>query len=214
MTSTDTATSRIRRAVAGNADVIRVTGILADAFLHGDLAGWLVPDEDQRRSIYPPYFQMMAQHAIEHGHVEILGDDATAVWYDLGPEPTITIDNYDKRLAAITGGTLDRFQQLDAAMHTHHPRGTPHAYLAFLAVRQQRQGQGLGTMLLKHRHTDLDRERRPAYLEATGPRNSALYQNHGYEPLGSYPIAQQPPGTDPLTTGGAQLDPMWRPAAG
>lgn len=178
-----------------------VSRILTAAFLHGDLAPWLVPDEDERRRVYLPYFRMLTEHAIEHGYVHVLGEDACALWYDLDEDPAPPIEDYDRRLAEITGAALPRFQQVDEAMHEHHPYGGPHAYLAFLAVVPTRQGQGLGSALLSHRHTALASERRPAYLEATGLANSALYLRNGYQPLGPYPIVE----------GGPLLYPMWWP---
>jgi GNAT superfamily N-acetyltransferase len=211
MTNTDT--TMVRR--AEHADIGRVATILTDAFLHGDLAGWLVPNLDQRQDVYPPYFRMLAEHAVRRGHVELIDDAAAALWYDLGPDldQAPALDDYDQRLAAITGSALDRFQHLDHAMHTHHPRGTAHAYLAFLAVRPPRQGQGLGATLLRHRHTHLDQQRRPAYLEATGTRNRRLYQRHGYHPLGPYLITGPPAGARTPKTGVPRLYPMWRPPA-
>jgi ribosomal protein S18 acetylase RimI-like enzyme len=200
MTSADT--MRVRRAELHDSDITLVTGILTEAFFRGDLAGWLVPDETLRARIYPPYFRLLAAHAIENGHVEVLGADATAVWYDLGRGPAPAIAGYDAQLAEITGTRLFQFRQLDHAMHQNHPswQQTPHAYLGFLAVRPGSQGQGLGAALLEHRLTDLDRHQRPAYLEATGSRNRALYQRHGYQPRDPYEIV----------AGGPRLYPMWR----
>jgi GNAT superfamily N-acetyltransferase len=192
MNAAETATTGIRRATT--ADLDTVTGILAAAFQDGDLADWLIPDPGQRRGVYPPYFAMLTDHAITHGHVDLLDQDACALWYDLGTAPAPPIDDYDQRLAAITGPALPRFQALDQAMRAHH-RDEPHAYLAFLAVVPGRQSRGHGSALLRHRPA------RPTYLEATGPRNRALYARHGYRPLDPYRI----------TADGPCLYPMLRP---
>ncbi|WP_436528835.1 GNAT family N-acetyltransferase [Actinoplanes sp. HUAS TT8] len=184
----------IRRATA--ADLTTVTGILAAAFQDGDLADWLIPDPGRRRRVYPPYFAMLAAHALTHGHVDLVEDTACALWYDTPAGP---IDNYDQRLAAITGPALHRFQTLDRAMAAHHPDGA-HAYLAFLAVTPSHQSRGHGSALLTHHHTRLGG---PAFLEATGSRNQALYARHGYSLLGSYRI----------TTDGPLLHPMTRTSA-
>jgi ribosomal protein S18 acetylase RimI-like enzyme len=183
------AASRIRRATTD--DLATVTGILAAAFQDGDLADWLIPDPELRRRVYPPYFAMLAAHALTHGHVDILGKDACALWYDLSTAPAAPIDDYDRRLAALTGPALPRFRALDEAMSAHHP-GHPHTYLAFLAVTPARQSHGHGSALLDH-HPD-----RPAFLEATGPRNQALYSRHGYRPLGPYRITADGPALHPM----------------
>ncbi|MFI1996077.1 GNAT family N-acetyltransferase [Actinoplanes sp. NPDC020271] len=195
MNPAGTATS-IRRATTG--DLATIAGILAAAFQDGDLADWLIPDPGLRRRAYPPYFAMLTDHALTHGHVDLLGEEACAVWYDTTPAPPI--EDYDQRLAVITGPALHRFQTLDQAMHAHHDR-EPHTYLAFLAALPGRQSHGHGSALLRHHHARLDQ---PAYLEATGPRNSALYARHGYRRLEAYR----------LTEDGPHLYPMLRTRAG
>jgi GNAT superfamily N-acetyltransferase len=200
MTPASTST-HIRRATTSPDDITAVTSVLTEAFLHGDLADWLIPDETERLGVYIDYFRMLAEHATTHGHVEIIDDTAAAaLWYD---DAVDSPAGYDERLAAITGAALPRFQQVDQAMHDHHPPERPHAYLAFLAVRPHQQGHGYGAALLAHRHTDLDQKGWPAYLEATGPRNSALYERHGYQHRAPFSI----------TPGGPQLYPMWRPSS-
>jgi GNAT superfamily N-acetyltransferase len=76
------------------------------------------------------------------------------------------------------------------------------SHLAILAVRPGWQGQGTGTVLLGSYHQALDRDRTPAYLEASDLRTRRLYLRHGYadhgppiELLGGplmYPIWRQP----------------------
>ena len=185
-------------------DAEAVAGLLAEAFLHGDLAGWLIPDLDTRARIYPPYFRLLTQHALTHGHIDLTDDGAAvAVWYRIARSPVPGLPHYDRRLADITGDAYSRFASLDRAMHQHHPYLQPHHYLALLAVHPDRQNQGLGNALLAHHHTRLDAPGIPAYLEATGERNRRLYLRHGYHPRPAYPI----------TPDGPHLIPMWRPPA-
>jgi GNAT superfamily N-acetyltransferase len=187
--------------VAGPIDTPIVAELLTVAFLHGDLAPWLVAHLDTRYRIYRPYFAMLAAHALDYGHVEITDEhSAVAIWYPISPPP---IAHYDRRLADITGAYVHRFRALDHAMQRHHPHDRSHHYLAFLAVYPDQQNLGLGTALLTHHHTRLDATGTPAYLEATGTRNRRLYARHGYQPRPAYTIADGP-----------VLYPMWRqPAA-
>lgn len=180
-----------------------IAELLAAAFQTGDLAPWLIARADVRARVYPPYFSMLAEHALTHGIVDV--DDqlrAVALWYPHDGTDLPDIDNYDHRLAMTVGEFLHRFRTLDAAMQDHHPT-EGHHYLAFLAVHPEHQGNGLGSALLEHHHRALDAHGIPAYLEATGERNSALYARHGYEPRPAYPV----------TPGGPLLHPMWRPTA-
>ena len=185
-------------------DVSSVAAVLSDAFLHGDLAPWLIASLEDRVQIYPDYFAMLAEHALEHGHVQVTEDrHGLAVWYHHAGDDQPPIRDYDERLAKITAPYTERFTALDDAMHRHHPR-EPHHYLAFLAVHPDRQGHGYGAQLLRHRHAELDATGISAYLEATGVRNQHLYTRHGYQPREAFPV----------TRNGPLLHPMWRPPAG
>jgi len=185
-------------------DLETVTDVLAEAFLHGDLGPWLIPHLDTRHKVYVPYFEMLAQHAIEYGHVEITDEaPAVAIWYTVAGGRQPAIHGYDTRLREITGKYYRRFVEMDRAMGEHHPRDQWHQYLAFLAVDPEHQGRGLGSALLKHHHAELDQAGTPSFLEATGTRNRHLYTRHGYLPRPTYRLSPD----------GPQLYPLWRPAA-
>lgn len=189
----------------GPDDQQAVADVLAEAFLHGDLAPWLIPHLEHRARAYPGYFHMITEHAVVHGHVEVVDVDgvlpAVAVWYPHDATPPPGIDAYERRLSLIVGQALPRFLALDTAMHTHHPHDEAHHYLALLAVHPDHQGAGLGSALLRHHHHRLDAAGTPAYLEATGRRNRALYARHGYLSRPAYPVVAR----------GPLLYPMWRP---
>ena len=183
-------------------DVDAVTETLALAFWDGDLGPWLIPDRGIRLSVYRGYFRIFAECWLKHGTVEI-ADDAAAValWLTVVEhEVELPIPDYEARLLSCVGEAYLRFITLDEAMHQRHPTDMPHDYLAYLAVRPARQGHGYGSALLRHRHARLDAEHRPAFLQATGPRNRLLYARHGYRASASYPIEH----------GAPALTPMWR----
>lgn len=85
-----------------------------------------------------------------------------------------------------------------------HSPSTPHYYLFFLGVEPARQGEGLGSRMLRHMLARCDAERMPAYLEATHPGLVPFYERHGYHALG--PIL--------VPHGGPTLYPMWREPQG
>ncbi|PRW44883.1 GCN5 family acetyltransferase [Chlorella sorokiniana] len=64
-----------------------------------------------------------------------------------------------------------------AEFRRQHPR---YIHLLQLAVHPARQGKGLGSRLLRHLTRLADREGLPLYLEASNPRNRALYLQHGF----------------------------------
>ncbi len=199
-------TTAVRTATPSDAPAI--AELLAEAFLHGDLAPWLIPHLDTRARIYRSYFALLTEQALDHGHVQVTSDHTTgltaaALWYPIAGGPPPAAADYDTRLAEITGPHLHRFTALDQTMHRHHPYDTWHHYLALLAVHPDRQHQGLGSALLRHHHAELDNNTTPAYLEATSSRNARLYARHGYRPRSTYRV----------TRDGPPLHPMWRPPA-
>ncbi|MFI5493574.1 GNAT family N-acetyltransferase [Actinoplanes sp. NPDC051859] len=181
-----------------------IATLLSEAFLHADLAPWLIADEDDRARIYPRYFALLAEQALANGHVEMTCDGAgVAVWYIHDGTPIPPLPDYGAQLADITKPYAARFAALDDTMHRHHPTDEPHHYLALLAVHPADHGGGYGSRLLDHHHAQLDATGTAAYLEATGYRTDALYRRHGYQRRQPYLITRDSP----------VLLPMWRPSS-
>ncbi|SCL33178.1 Acetyltransferase (GNAT) family protein [Micromonospora nigra] len=188
----------------GSADIRLVAERITEAFLVLDQPRWLVPDEASRPTVMAAHFEIMVDHAVRHGLVYATTDRAgVAVWFPSVGDPAPPPPDYDARLSAACGQWTERFVHLDKLFADHHPHDDHH-HLAFLAVDPARQGQGLGTALLRHHHAVLDAQGMPAYLEASCPRSRDLYARHGYrvdEPF------RLPDGTP--------FWPMWRePSAG
>jgi GNAT superfamily N-acetyltransferase len=183
-----------------------LTGVLsrvvAVAFEPMPVVSWLVPRVSDRWEVLPRYFRILVEYAMAQGRVDILpGNEAVAVWLPGGDPAVPVIADYERRRALACGEHADRFRQLDEAMHAHHPDSPPHEHLALLAVRPGHQGAGLGSRLLEHRHRELDREGRPAYLEASTMRSADLYERHDYRHVGA-PFAP--------ASCQASMWPMWR----
>ena len=107
--------------------------------------------------------------------------------------------DYAARLAEVTGQWADRFSAFDAVLDRHHPTGVAYHYLAILAVRPDRQGEGIGSALLRAYHQVLDREPDAlAYLEAAELRSRQLYRRHGYLPSGLFYLPGDGPAMWPM----------------
>ena len=151
-----------------------------------DLAAdaYLVPPLDDRLPVMADFFAMLSEHAYKYGRVDVIdnpeGDGlaGTAVWFDYTTESPAP-ENYDERLRSLAGEYLDRFLALDELFEKHHPHD-PHWHLAFLAVHPDHQEHGLGSLLMKRTHDELEAAGVPAYLEATNANNVRLYKRTGY----------------------------------
>ncbi|MFK3984090.1 GNAT family N-acetyltransferase [Micromonospora sp. NPDC050397] len=182
----------------------RVLGeLVAEAFQPLAACAWLVPDVRARRRILAEDFHILVEHALEWGLVETTADRrAVAVWLPAVGETLPPPTDYDKRLVAACGEWSDRFRLLDELFEANHPH-QPHHHLAFLAVAPDRQRTGLGSALLRHRHTWLDERGMPAYLDASSADSRDLYARHGYRAGEPFRLPD-----------GTPFWPMWRPAGG
>lgn len=172
-----------------------------------DLAAdaYLVPPLDDRLPVLADFFALLTEHAYKYGRVDAIdnpdGDGlaAAAVWFDYtteSPDP----ENYDERLRSLAGEYLDRFLALDVLFEKHHPHD-PHWHLAFLAVHPDHQDHGLGSLLMKRTHDELEAAGVPAYLEATNANNVRLYKRVGYAEMDPFEM---------LLPDGTPFFRMWR----
>ena len=161
-----------------------VCALLAGTIGEQAVARWLLPDPVGRRESSPAYFEIFVDHAVQHGEVYATVDPGSgdllgvALWFPFTrsiPPPR----DYDLRLKDVCGSSFDRVRELDAALEVHHPIH-PHHYLAFLAVRPDKQNLGIGSALLTRHHARADAAGIPTYLEANDLRNRDLYLRHGY----------------------------------
>jgi len=86
-------------------------------------------------------------------------------------------------------------QRVDGA----HPRKPKHFYLAVLGVDPPRQGEGLGSALMRPVLDLCDREGLPAYLESSKERNVDFYARHGFRVTSELRLPKGP-----------TMWPMWR----
>ena len=85
----------------------------------------------------------------------------------------------------------DSFRLLEL-MGEHRPT-EPCWYLAVIGVDSAYQGAGFGAELMKYALKRIDTDRLPSYLEASSPRNMALYKRHGFEEMGVIQFGSSPP---------------------
>ena len=139
----------------------------------------------------------MADEAFARGAATRTADFAgAALWLPPGARSD------EERLGALMEETIEPrvFDELMALLEQaaeYHPK-EPHWYLPLTGVDQAHRGRGHGGSLLAHTLERCDRERLPAHLGSSNPRNIPLYQRHGFEPLATLQVGSSPPFTPML----------------
>jgi GNAT superfamily N-acetyltransferase len=181
-----TVTDRTAEVVkATGADVPELAWTLAQAFEDDPARRHFMPDDSTRRHRLGRLFAELAlPDALRREETYATPDmGAAALWVPPGQAGSRLLGTL--RLiplaASIFGGrNLARALRGLAFVEFNHPR-EPHWYLWLMGVRPDRQGEGVGSILMRDMLDCIDDERMPAYLEATSPRNRDMYLKHGFE---------------------------------
>jgi GNAT superfamily N-acetyltransferase len=160
-------------------------GALARAFFDDPLIRYFFPADEQRRRLSPYFFRGAIRLAHPEGH-SFTAEDApagAALWLPPGRSkipmgrlakvilPDLWRYGFGpmRRLISV----LDEFEKL-------HPKEA-HWYLMVLGVEPDRQGQGLGGVLMSDVLRQADASGVPAYLETQKSKNVPFYEKHGFQ---------------------------------
>jgi GNAT superfamily N-acetyltransferase len=168
--------SRARKATRD--DLPSLSRTLASAFQDDPVCSWLYPDDAQRRRILPRFFAVIAEAALDGDEVYTTDDlVGGAIW--IPPSGEDDGDELAVALGEASGEYAPRLFQLLELLDAMHPHD-PHHYLFVLGTRPEWQSRGVGSALMTPVLEACDRDRVPAYLEASSERNRRLYLRHGF----------------------------------
>ena len=176
-----------------------VSAVIALAFASDPMARWSLRDAQTYLAVMPDLIRAFGAAAYDSDSADVSDDfGGAALWLPPGVEPDIeTLDRLVRMNA--DPAILSDVEAIFDGMARYHPKA-PHWYLPLIGTDPARQGQGIGSALMRHALARCDREGAAAYLESSNPRNIPLYQRHGFEILGTIQT-----GTSPVLT------PMLRP---
>jgi len=167
------------------ADVPAVAHALALAFYDDPHMAWIVRSDRVRLKRLERAFALFIRTMwlppdASYTHDRLIG---AALW--MPPQMWFVGPLAQLRMAPAVAGVLrgDTVRLLRAFtfIEAKHPRRPMHWYLPMIGVAPSWQGRGWGAALLRPVLALCDRHRVPAYLEASSPRNRALYERHGFE---------------------------------
>jgi ribosomal protein S18 acetylase RimI-like enzyme len=158
--------------------------VLAQAFHDDPVFSWVLHDDPNRARMLVRGFELFLRRVwLEQEETYTTpGVAGAAVWERPGMWQ-LSAGRQLRLLPAMATTFRKRLPRLLRALITlegAHPREPPHYYLPFIGVAPEWQGRGLGAALLAPVLERCDRERLPAFLEASTPRNRALYERHGF----------------------------------
>ena len=178
---------RPRKATA--ADLPDVTETLALAFYDDPVLMWCIDEGSRRRELLPGFFEAIAGSYLAYDETYSADEGVSAaVWATPGAED-------DDELPTVLGEAVEEYAErlfeILELMEEKHPSGS-HYYLFLLGTRPEWQGRGLGSSLMAPVLATCDRNRVPAYLEATSERNKQLYLRQGFEVTDEIPLPDGP----------------------
>lgn len=186
-------------------DLDKAAAILLNAFADDPAARWIYPELERYLNFFPEFITAFAGRAFDHGSAHFADAEhgvaqGVALWLPPG------VHGDDESVEALLDrsvepGRLETLGKVFELMDAYHP-AEPHWYLPLIGVNRLYRGYGLGSRLLSQVLRNCDRDGVPAYLEATTARNAALYQRHGFEPIGRIQEGDFP-----------EMLPMFRPPA-
>ena len=183
----------IRR--ARREDIPVMGQMLARAFHDDPIVDWVFRDERRRPKYTRRFFEGRARVLIGQRETYMAEDGAAAAMWARPDEWRDPPLQAFKELAILTPGVGLRAAQVMRGLilvESRHPKD-PHWYLAVLGTEPTRQGEGLGSALLRRVLDDCDRYEVPAYLETGTERNVAFYTRHGFKVRDEFRLPKGPP---------------------
>jgi ribosomal protein S18 acetylase RimI-like enzyme len=171
----------------GKDDVEASARVLASAFRDNPGMLAIIPDrsDEERERVLVPCMRGFIASVIRYGVAEVVREQGTVVAVSLSFRPGefpppfyATVMQAGGPIRAGLRATL-RFARVDHEMRKRHPHYR-HWYLWFLGVARERQGRGLGSILLRALSARANADGVPCYLETDKPTSVKLYERHAY----------------------------------
>lgn len=169
--------------------------LMSQAFNISPLIGAALGEstEKQRSSLLERMYKMMLKSGMVYSAKEdgkILGVMRVIEWPQCKKEYDLRGLNLLLALLVFRGKAL-RLRKWLSTWGKHDPN-KPHLHLSSIAVLPERQGQGIGSLLLGHFCEYVDEHKQAAYLETDFPRNVHFYERFGFTVVEEEPVYSVP----------------------
>ncbi|NJK69854.1 MAG: GNAT family N-acetyltransferase [Microcoleus sp. SU_5_3] len=168
-----------------------VTASLVLAFINDPIMRWMYPDPYQYLAHFPRFIEVFGGKSfLKKTAYCIDGYFGAALWFPPGVEPDVEplIKLFEQSIFKFD--RADMFAILEQMEHYHIKES--HWYLSLIGVDPTQQGKGYGSALIQQVTTQCDRDRLPAYVEASKPANVLFYERHGFQAIGTIQAGKSP----------------------
>ena len=177
-------------------DLPQVTRALAQSFYDDPIFAWIAQDAERRLPELERGFDLFARR-VWFPHDEAYTTDhliGAAFWvppdkWHMSPLAQLGLL---PAMAIITRRDLPRLIRLLNVIEAKHPHER-HYYLPLVGIAPEWQGRGFGSAIMRPILERCDRDRIPAYLEASSTRNRALYERQGFDVVEEVSVKDSPP---------------------
>lgn len=183
-------TARVRRGT--DRDVEAVASVLADAFTGYVWDTWTVAADRHTERVAALHALFLRHVVVPYGDLWLVEEDGeplgAAAW--MRPDRPVPDDAWAQvapRIRDLTGDRADAARDADRACAVLRPTA-PHFYLGSIGVRRDRQGNRLGTRLLRRGLEESDRARTAAYVETSSTDNVRFYERAGFTVTGEVEV--------------------------
>jgi GNAT superfamily N-acetyltransferase len=182
--------------VVDPSEIAPVAEVLALAFHHDPVWGWVFADPERRQTNLTALWTLLLEGSVGYGWVWTTSEvGAATVWIPPGrPElPEAQEAQLEPMLQELVGARSALVMEVFECFEAAHPRNLDHYYLSLLGTHPDHRGHGTGMALLADNLVSVDAEGMPAYLESTNPVNLDRYRSVGFEVTGQFTLPEDGP---------------------
>ena len=178
-------------------DIDRCAATLVAAFDDDPFVNWWVRQgADRSEGMAAAFRDLVLVPFVPLGETYMTTDASGVIVWRPPPGKHVTLpQEWREMMPAVrrqSGRRVRRFEFMVRRLEEAHP-DTPHWFLFVIGVHPSRQGQGIGSALIRHMTQRLDRDGMPSYLQSSKERNVPVYGRHGFQVLEKMRIGSNGP---------------------
>ncbi len=173
------------------ADQSQAISVLTLAFASDPMTRWSLADPVKYLEAYPSVAMAFGGKAFTHASAYLAeGGAGAALWLPpgVGPDEEALGRLFEENAPE---NAKDDLPLIFEQVVKHYP-AEPYWYLPIIGVDPARQGEGVGSSLLKEALKAVDRDGTIAYLESSNIKNVPLYERFGFEVIGEIQSGSSP----------------------